>query len=134
MVSQRQGVLNFLSALVVDLNVSQQGTHVAMGTFTLTSHTKFEFDSHLNSDDLRAAIVGVRFNGGIGDSTAGLAYILNHALKSSSNRPNVPDAVVFITDDKATKVLAQLYGKHLHQDFIAHHARTQKVFSEGFQL
>ena len=107
----RHDILDFLASLVGDLNVSKQGTRVSMGTFSSTAHNQFDFDRYTTTQDLQAAIKAVHFRGGTGDAAAGLGYILQHAsMTQYANRPGVPDAVLFITDDKISSILGRYYG------------------------
>ena len=108
-------LLNFLASLVADLSVSPQGTHVSVVTYNNRVLQHFTLTAHYNVQDLQNAIKQISFRGGNDDISVGLSYVLQLISTSSqlltTDRPTVPDVVIFITDHSDQNYLSKLYGK-----------------------
>ena len=115
MLQHQNDILDFLASLVGDLDVSLQGTHVSMATYSSTAHKQFDLNTHYNVQDLQNAIKQIRFRGGNDNLAYGLSYILQQvsqaSLPSSADRQTIPDVVIFVTDHTAQSSLATIYGK-----------------------
>ena len=112
--SHQDNILNFLASLVSDLDVSAQGTHVAMATYASRVQQHFSLSSHYNVQDLQNAIKQIIFRGGNDNLSTGLAYILQLVsptlLPSSADRQTAPDVVIVITDHSAQTYAAKFQG------------------------
>ena len=107
-------LLNFLASMVADLSVSLQGTHVSVVTYNNRVLQHFTLTAHYNVQDLQNAIKQISFRGGNDDISVGLSYVLQLISTSSqlltTDRPTVPDVVIFITDHSDQNYLSKLYG------------------------
>jgi len=93
-------VMQFLKSLISSLNIGPSASLVSMATFADDVTDRWDLDTYTDKQALLNALGRVRFQGGSGDNTVAMSYLVNKATSpKNGDRVGVPDTVIFITDD-----------------------------------
>jgi collagen type VI alpha len=102
-------VISFLKAVVFNLEVTPDGTHVAAIGFGNRATLFFTFDEFLTVESVMSGIDSrVVYKGGNTNTTGALREFRTNLFGGSSDRANVPNIIILITDGIPTREEAGL--------------------------
>jgi Mg-chelatase subunit ChlD len=92
-------MLDFVQALVSQVNVADDGTHVAVVTFGERGYLEFDLNAYKSEGDTNAAVRSLRYRGENTNTTGGMMESLKVATDPKYGaRPNIPKVIILLTD------------------------------------
>ena len=93
--------LSFIKSTTTSLNVSKEGTHVALAVYGDKPELIVDFNDHYNQSSLDNAVDGIVYPGTrLSNMGAGLSSVIS-AFNSGVARPNATKALVILTASKS---------------------------------
>lgn len=94
--------LSFIKAITASLNVSENGTHVAVALYGNTPKLVIDFDDHYNQSSLESAVDAIIYPGSrLSNMGAGLSLVTTGLFNSNAARPNATRVLVVLTASKS---------------------------------
>ena len=93
--------LSFVKSTTASLNVSKEGTHVALAVYGDKPELVIDFNNHYNQSSLDNAVDGIVYpKTRLSNMGAGLSTVIS-AFNSGAARPNATKALVILTASKS---------------------------------
>ena len=93
--------LSFVKSTTASLNVSKEGTHVALAVYGDQPELVVKFNDHYNQSSLDNAVAGIVYpETRLSNMGAGLSLVIS-AFNSEAARPNATKALVVLTASKS---------------------------------
>ena len=94
--------LSFIKAITASLNVSENGTHVAVALYGNMPKLVIDFDDHFNQSSLENAVDTITYPGSrLSNMGAGLSLVVAGLFNSNATRPNATRVLVVLTASKS---------------------------------
>lgn len=94
--------LSFIKAVTASLNVSENGTHVAVALYGNIPKLVIDFDDHFNQSSLESAVDAIIYPGSrLSNMGAGLSLVSTGLFNSDAARPNAARVLVVLTASKS---------------------------------
>ena len=94
--------LSFIKAITASLNVSENGTHVAVALYGNRPKLEINFDDHFNQSSLESAVDAIIYPGSLlSNLGAGLSLVSSGLFNSDAARPSAIRILVVLTASKS---------------------------------
>ena len=98
-----QRIKQFMTRIVDGLDIGPQKTRVAVVTYSNRGNVAFKLDAYDNKDDLKNAILNVRYSGGNTNTSGGLWQMMNLFKEINGARPSVGKTGIVISGGVSTR-------------------------------
>jgi collagen type VI alpha len=96
-------MLDFVQALIGQVSVASDGTHVGVITFGERGYIEFDLNKYMTEGDANAAVRSLRYRGENTNTTGGMYWARQMATDPTYGaRPGTPKVIILITDGVPT--------------------------------